>query len=275
MTTDDFKDKAEHDHEQGGDHQIADAASRARNQTVMLTPEVTGQVRALLNKNSGQKSGGDPLSELLPPASSSWEAQPHAPVAKPVDQCTTTVFSTEALNSSKPVFGMNSQQAFGAAPVEPGPAPQHPMTQVQPQATVAVAPQPQAVPAPQPVAERKSRIVGFLVSFDNDDNGEVFEIGAGRWLVTSRATEHGEFILIADETISPLHAIVRATKNGSIQILDQLSEYGTGVTPPGEEEEEEITGTMITVDHGSLVRFGKRNFVVCMVPQVDVWKGND
>jgi hypothetical protein len=108
-----------------------------------------------------------------------------------------------------------------------------------------------------------------MVSFDEDSNGEIFEIRAGRWLVTSKPTDHGDFILINDESISPLHAIIRATAEGKVQVLDQLSEYGTGLFRAGTEEEEEIAGTMAAVSHGDIVRFGKRHFTVCMVPGKD------
>ena len=113
----------------------------------------------------------------------------------------------------------------------------------------------------------KTKIVGFLISFDADQNGDVYEIRSGRWLLTSRPTDHGDYILIQDESISPLHAIIRATGEGRIQVLDQLSEFGTAVVRKGSEDEEDSTGTMVNVDHGDTVRFGKRKFTVCLVPR--------
>lgn len=118
------------------------------------------------------------------------------------------------------------------------------------------------------LSSRDSLIVGFMISFDNQQSGEVFEIRSGRWLVTSRPTNHGEFILINDSSISPLHAIVRATANGVVQVLDQLSEYGTTVVKAGTSEEIEISGTMIALEHGDVIRFGERKFIVCLVPRV-------
>ena len=51
------------------DQPRGNAASRARNRTVLLTPEVTGQVRAMLNEDESEDDKGfkDPLSNLLPP----------------------------------------------------------------------------------------------------------------------------------------------------------------------------------------------------------------
>jgi hypothetical protein len=112
-----------------------------------------------------------------------------------------------------------------------------------------------------------SKLVGFLISYDRVDAGEMFEIRSGRFLITSRPTDNGDYLLVDDETISPLHAIVRATKDGSIQVLDQLSEFGTGVTRGGDGEEEEVSGGLATILHGDVVRFGKRSFVVVAIPQ--------
>ena len=109
--------------------------------------------------------------------------------------------------------------------------------------------------------------MGFLITFDADQNGDVFEIRSGRWLLTSRPTDHGDYILVQDESISPLHAIIRASAEGKIQVLDQLSEFGTAVIRKGSDTEEDTTGTMVNVEHGDIVRFGKRKFVVCVVPR--------
>ncbi len=116
--------------------------------------------------------------------------------------------------------------------------------------------------------QRRGKIIAFLVSFDTEPNGEIYEIAAGRWLITSKPSEHSDYILIEEDTISPLHAFIRAMENGRIQVLDQLSEYGTFVTAPGSDEEEEIAGAMATLEHGSVVRFGNRRFVLTLVPPI-------
>jgi len=204
------------------------ASSRARNKTVMLTPELTGQVRALLGGEGGKKPH-DPLADILPPASGSGSADSwHSPGA-------------------------------GATEKNPTGPMQSPATGALPRGGQAI----------QARAAASSKIIGFLVSFDTSEFGEVFEIRVGRWLVSSRGTEHGDSILIADDSISPLHAILRATEDGKVQILDQLSEFGTGVQSAGSVEEKEVTGSMVDVGHGDKVRFGKRHFVVCVVPELE------
>lgn len=112
------------------------------------------------------------------------------------------------------------------------------------------------------------KIVGFLIGVSADGSSEVVELKVGRWLITSRPTDHGEYILLDDPTVSPLHAILRVTKDSKVQLLDQLSEHGTGVTHAGKTEEEELTGSMVNVNHGDLIRFGQKYFVACVIPAV-------
>lgn len=112
----------------------------------------------------------------------------------------------------------------------------------------------------------EQKTVGFLLSFDNDKFGEMYELSTGRWLLTSRPSEQDDYIFIDDKSISALHAIIRASDDGKIQILDQLSEFGTGLLRAGGEKEEDVSGTMITVNSGDVIRFGKRYFVVSLFP---------
>lgn len=252
-------------------------ASRARNQTVMLSPELTGQVRNMLNNPDGASSNPDPLSELLPPMN--WD-RPSGPGGRPA-----------AGNSSKPAVSndrtgdLTSQADLTAGTRKPtgrmNPRSVQPAPSVTNQATFSVNPgvaksgssgaQPTMRAASMRQAElqreARSRIVGFLISFDKNQFGEVFEIRVGRFLLSSKASEHGDAIVIDDESISPLHAIVRAADDGRVQVLDQLSEFGTGVTRAGTDTEEEVAGAMVSLSHGDLIRFGKRQFVVCLVPK--------
>lgn len=266
-------------------------ASRARNRTVLLTPDTIGQVRAGMPAEDVPSILQDPMSELMPPVSWDYQ-QPAAPtpaadegyvgvskaieevrkdMIEPVTRRSTGKFSAAVGPGTRPSMSQTAvmpspmaDRGFGGArPQKGGTA-----TNLKP---TDPAPMPKMAEAPQYVAPvkqvPKSKIVGFLISFDTETNGEVFEIRAGRFLVTSRPTDHGEFVLIDDESISPLHAIIRATAEGKVQILDQLSEFGTGVIRVGSEEEEEVAGTMAAVSHGDTVRFGKRTFVICLVPK--------
>ena len=273
----------------GEDRNRNNSTSRARNRTVMLTPEMTGQVRALLYQDPEEEAapattGGakrDPLTELLPPMD--WNRPPDS--AAPSEEYNRDLSSADAERNERPgstgKIDTESVSEAMSAPNPDTPRRSAPAAQGQPsfsvnpnarQAAATPAPAPRRPDAgrPKPQVAPTSRVVGFFVTFDKNKFGEVYEIRAGRWLITSRPTDHGEYILIDDETVSPLHAIVRATKDGKVQVLDQLSEFGTAVKKPGQEEELEVSGTMVTVDHGDMLRLGERHFVVCLIPPTKV-----
>lgn len=217
----------------------SDSATRARNRTVMLTPEVTGQVRALLSKGSdsheqenipdrpsGIFSGQDPMTSIL----GGSHHQPLEPIIEnPI--------------SHEPVVAPHTSTQ---SPIDPS------MVNALRNQSVGV------------VSAELTPIVGFLVSFDTIDTGEVLELRTGRWIVSSQRTTDGNFLIIKDKTISPLHAIVRVTENGEIQVLDQLSEHGT-VVISADGSEEELTGSMGDLEHGGRVKFGERSFQVCLL----------
>ena len=113
---------------------------------------------------------------------------------------------------------------------------------------------------------KQSPIVGFLVSYDSNPNGSVFELRSGRMIVTSEAPGTGNFLVIQDESVSPMHAIMRISAGGEVQVLDQLSEFGTRIKRFGADDEEELSGDKSTVEHGDTLKFGNRSFHVCIVP---------
>ena len=294
-------------------------ASRARNKTVMLSPEMTGEVRAML-----QQQGVAPAMDAPAQPESNQFAQPSQPNAMDslfssgdrIETRSTSVIDTDsiqgyepeesfvqeqedtgfdpmtALVSSAPPLGgyatedvESSQDSYS---VEPTPTP----AVETPEPTGFSVSQPPEVPVAKPAVsasaaprtpvplgpkgwhsivstrEQKGRLVGLLVSYDTLEEGEIFEIRSGRFLITSRATDNGDYLLVDDDSISPLHAIVRVTEAGAIQVLDQLSEFGTGLCRFGESEEEEVAGGLATVEHGDTIRFGKRYFVVVSIPAV-------
>ncbi len=115
-----------------------------------------------------------------------------------------------------------------------------------------------------------ARIIGFLVSFDQIEGGEVFELRVGRWLVSSNPMSQKDTIIVEDDSISALHAVVKVLQKGEVQILDQLSENGTGVMKHGKSSEDDASHGVITISHGDVVRFGKRYFVYCAVPRIQI-----
>jgi FHA domain len=111
-------------------------------------------------------------------------------------------------------------------------------------------------------------LVGFLVSFEKNRNGEVLALRPGRLIVTSEASSRGgssNYLYINDDTVSPNHAIMKITKHGEIQVLDQLSEHGTRIRRFGSGEYMQLSGDKSTLDHGDVVKFGDRTYHVCVL----------
>lgn len=130
-----------------------------------------------------------------------------------------------------------------------------------------VAPHLQAVPQGGDciVWRKQSPIVGFLVSYDKNPNGEVFHLQAGRLIVTSGDVGTGDYLFIEHGSVSPMHAILRINKEGEMQVLDQLSENGTFIYRFDSEDEERLSGDKSVVEHGDVLQFGDRVFYVCVV----------
>lgn len=269
----DFEDAAE-DREGEGD---LDSAPRARNRTVMLTPEITGQVRARLAKeldpaSSSAESAGVPdagrsggfvsmsrrgTSESLPEVRGATDRVGTV-------ESRTSENRTRMNNSTMGAAAMGHQPRESAPDVSgrgrvvgEGPAAQS--LRRSPQESEA------ALPAGDVIEWRKlAPIVGFLVSFDKDPNGEVYPLRSGRLIVTSETPSGGNFLFLTEESVSSMHAIVRISESGEIQVLDQLSESGTTIKKAGGEEVR-LSGEKGMVAHGDEVSFGERKFQVCLL----------
>ncbi len=205
-----------------------ESGARARNRTVMLTPEITSQVRSRLAK------------EMDPPA------------------------------APPPAYGHRGAEGGAGSTYMPAGGHAHHEAPA-PAFTPAPARAPVAAHGARPLAvwSKLSPIVGFLVSYDKNTNGDVYELRGGRLIVTSEAAAAGNYMLVEDATVSPMHAIMRISANGEIQVLDQLSEHGTKIRRFGAKEEQELSGDKSSLEHGDLIKFGERSFHVCLVTRGD------
>jgi hypothetical protein len=113
--------------------------------------------------------------------------------------------------------------------------------------------------------KKKSKLVGFLVSYAVDSMGRYIELREGRLLVTSGQTSTDSCFVIAHETVSPMHAIMRISADGSILILDQLSEHGTRIQRGQTGKEEALMGDKSTICHGDVVIFGECEYHVVVM----------
>lgn len=203
--------------------------TRARNRTVMLTPDITGEVRARLAKemepSSVSGSGG-----FSAPSSGGY-ATPGA-ASRDAEQTRGGGFSVPTGVPAVAPVAVNGAHGMNLTGV---------------------------------VWRKRSPIVGFLVSYDKEPNGEVFDLRSGRLIVTCEPAANSDYLLIQDGGVSPLHAILRISATGEIQVLDQLSEHGTRVTKFGAETTDELSGDKAALEHGDTIQFGERTFYVCIV----------
>ena len=211
------------------------STSRARNRTVMLTPEMTSQVRSRFQQESD--AGAPPAPTRPAPSYDNGR-------------------SNAGFESPSSGGGFYSPSNSSRHQPEPAQAPVHP------------APVPQRHNSNEGITWiKESPVVGFLVSYDTNPNGSVFELRTGRLIVTNLPSVSDNTLVLNDESVSSMHAIIRVAASGEIQGLDQLSEFGTKIKRFGAEEEESLSGEKAAVDHGDVLSFGKRSFHVCIVPR--------
>jgi hypothetical protein len=213
-------------------------APRARNRTVMLTPEITGQVRARLAQDFG-----------------------HGQNQPPVRGAETTQPTPDYGNVSASGGSFYSAQGRGRPVVQP-----EAQSAPEPRGGRPIPQQPQRTDSREGLVwQKKTPVVGFLVSYDVNPAGDVYDLRSGRLIVTSESAGQGNYLLIKDESVSPMHAILRISASGEVQVLDQLSEFGTRIKRFGSDDEKELSGDKGTVEHGDIVSFGNRKFHVCMI----------
>lgn len=278
-------------------------APRARNHTVMLTPELTQEVRARIQ---AQVDDAKRHATLPAPSSkildqSDWQKLEE--VSEKSQQLSTqtggmTIPGQQPIRpldlepgAHSPLF--DGSRPRGSAPARrdtlplagiPSPITHQPEPQQhQPQPLLDLDPQPQLNTPKPPVAyqegvsgmdgsihwARKTPIVGFLVSFDKDHDGEVLFLRSGRLVVTSEVNvplSSTNALVLGDPKVSLNHAVLRISATGEIQLLDQLSEFGTHIKRIGEEQAMVLSGDKCSIEHGDLVTFGERTFQVCLLP---------
>lgn len=225
------------DDENENENVSSESAPRARNRTVMLTPEITGEVRARLAKDMSRPA-------------------PQIPQ-------TTGGQSAGGLSGGVPTFSEPSGFSTPSGSSAPRAIRE---SHVEPQAP-ALAPKPKLQSADEYVSwVKESALIGILVSYDVNPNGTIFELRSGRLIVTSEgATANGNFLVLRDDSVSPMHAIIRISASGEVQVLDQLSEFGTKLVRFGSGEIEELSGDKGAVEHGDVIKFGNRSFHVCLI----------
>ncbi len=226
-------------------------APRARNKTVMLSPDVTGEVRARLAEDLRLKA-----EEGVPQIPSSTGGE------------IATAGSGVFLNgNSEKTTQPSLKSSFGVGQGANANAFSQPSKPVIPTAPAQDAQQGFAEDVDRVVYNKIGKVVAFLVSYDKDEKGDVFELRTGRMIITSEMGGTGNYLYIKDESVSQMHAILRITEDSPVQVLDQLSEHGTVVIRHADSETIELSGDKSELYHGDVLKFGDRAFTVCIIPE--------
>ena len=227
-----------------------DTTPRARNRTVMLSPEMTGAVRARIAQGSvPSQSGSEPWGNKDPVGNAASRAgESLAPVQIPlVDQSASDAVTHDPRT---PVLSSTPSFVATSASITRGEIQQLPVS---------------GNSRSYMRYQKITPIGGVLISYDLNPDGEIFEIRTGRIIVTSDNSSPGNIIHIADDSVSPSHAVLRMTSEGELQVLDQLSEFGTKVIRNGGDNVIQLSGDKCSLYHGDVLQVGNRSFHVCLV----------
>ncbi|MCS6962070.1 MAG: FHA domain-containing protein [Deltaproteobacteria bacterium] len=256
-------------------------STRARNKTMMLTPEFTSRFRSqMLDEIVDASHDEDRIEKtrkitlnrqnLLKPGSISQGGDESDSVSELVSEQGTLdnrfgetqaeensrdVSLTSSLDQKKKPFSV-----FGKSLVSEDMAKsQH----SQPN------PEPDSRSSPSHIklsyAAKKGRLRGFLITYHFIQEGEFFPIYEGRLIVTNKLDEKREtnYLVINHDTIDPFHAIIRVT-DGNLLVLDQLSEYGTQVTK-NDGQVIVLNGDKCELTCRDKLKFGDVEFVVLLI----------
>ena len=262
-------------------------STRARNRTVMMTPEMTGQMRARLTPTAQQATlieASDSEAEL--------EEAPQEFTPRPFQNgFSQPEVEERTLQEVPPAVADDDDDSDWVRPVSSAPEDEEPS--IEPEFIAQVAPvsatpvrevfspmkQPQEIAQKTPsqsvrttttgkheiVWRTKTPLAGFLICFDDDAMGDYLELRTGRIIVTSEHEGSGNALVIDDPSVSAMHAIMRVSIDAPVQILDQLSESGTIIRRCGSGDEEMLSGEKSLLNHGDVVLFGERKYHVCLI----------
>lgn len=113
--------------------------------------------------------------------------------------------------------------------------------------------------------DEQGRLIGWLVSYSDDELGGSHEIRAGRTIIGGEELDGERVITVTDASVSNPHSAFRASTKHRILVQDIFSENGTYLQRNGAGEEEKITSP-IELRHGDWIRFGKADrYQLCLI----------
>ena len=110
----------------------------------------------------------------------------------------------------------------------------------------------------------EGRLIGWLVTYRNDFRGAPIEIREGRFFIGGAKLRDSDLVL-ADDSLSVPHCLVKAEAKDGLVVQDLMSEKGSFIKKQGSNRYELITVPTV-ISHGDWLKFGEYEVMACIVP---------
>lgn len=108
----------------------------------------------------------------------------------------------------------------------------------------------------------EGRLMGWLVEYGSNPKGEARELRTGGFFIGAEQLRPTDLI-IAHDSLSTPHCLVKGNLSGGLEIQDLMSEKGTFVKKKGEQSWQKVEHAL--VQHGDRIRLGNYEVIVCLV----------
>ncbi len=223
------------------------SATRAKNKTMMLSPEITSKVRhQVLSEPGSGETSAEPTRRITLNRESLLKIP--SDVATPQTIISPKQSGHESPTALRPEEPLHNQ-------------PQATPNQNFPFVTTAE----DNSPVVFNYKSKKGKLVGFLITYHFDPEGEYFPLYEGR-LIVSKKPDFSDTnqLIIKDETVDLFHAILKVTE-GKILVLDQLSDNGTKVIKKESGEVLNLCGEKAEADSRDKIVFGNVEFIALLI----------
>ena len=112
--------------------------------------------------------------------------------------------------------------------------------------------------------KEQTPLIGFLITFNNNPNGDFYELREGKLVITSQMNKNMNSLVINDESIAVMHAVMKITSN-KITLLDPFGENVTTLKHFNSDEVIELSEESEIIKEKDIVTFGNVTFKVCLI----------
>ena len=104
--------------------------------------------------------------------------------------------------------------------------------------------------------KNKSKLVGFLVAYDDNELGEAYELRVGRYIVKNNGlTQEKNDIIVNREDVDSPHLAINVTQDNKIEVQDIFSKEGSYYLKEYQTVEKRLKG-VVSLKHGDKLRVG-------------------